>query len=629
MVGNGWQRAGSVAGVARSLIVALCAVFIVSSAKAQTFDQFIGIGPSNIDSGYFKYNNQGDFHFAAARANGGAMTPSTGLMNSDFLAAYFGLTARPFNAPGGGTNYAVSGARVSGANTLAPASPSILQQFSLYLASTGGVANPNALYLVSAGSNDISFATNTFGFQTPAYFSYLKTQADAFTAAVINLHDKGARYIIIPNISGDFMNKEIYGQLAAAGVQFIPADFVAMRAAVMANPQRFGFMSALPGTLTSPSPSACQPPPGAYSGYGLYCISSTTPTPSVANLASANAQQTSFFSDDLHLSIAGQKIQADYYYSLLVAPSQISFLAENAIQFRRSVDGGIQQQIDLSMQRATPGFNIWFNGDMSSLKIDNRSGFPGDPSTPISGTLGATYTWASNALVGAALTLGDQSPTFSSGGGFKEREVALSVYGAVRGGPVWATAVLSYGFLNYDVHRVVPLGIAFDNNLAKASGGNFSVAGMTGYDFTIGAITHGPVAGIEFQTVRINDFVESGGSFTGLAFSNIGRESAVTSLGYRAAFDYGIWRPFAQVTWNHELIDTSAKTVTAALTTGVFPGYAMPIVQLGRDWATATVGTTVHLDARLTGLAAITAQAGQDNVVVYGGRVGLNYAFGG
>jgi hypothetical protein len=46
----------------------------------------------------------------------------------------------------------------------------------------------------------------------------------------------------------------------------------------------------------------------------------------------------------------------------------------------------------------------------------------------------------------------------------------------------------------------------------------------------------------------------------------------------------------------------------------------------GRDWATATVGTTVTLSKAFTGLASFTAQAGQTGLTTYGGRVGINYA---
>lgn len=64
----------------------------------------------------------------------------------------------------------------------------------------------------------------------------------------------------------------------------------------------------------------------------------------------------------------------------------------------------------------------------------------------------------------------------------------------------------------------------------------------------------------------------------------------------------------------------------ASLTTIDAPSYTMPAVQLGRDWVTATLGTTVTLSKAFTGLASFTAQAGQTGLTTYGGRVGINYA---
>lgn len=610
------------------LLIAGIFLSLVSPVSAQNFNQFLVFGPSLLDSGYFKYSG-GDAHFTAARANGGAMTPSAGIMNTDILAARFGLTDVSVSTPGGGTNYAVSGARINGPNPLpnTAGTPSIVQQMSNYLASTGGAANSNALYVLSAGSNDVGFARTTFGFQTAAYFAFLATQAGTFVNAVAQLQSAGARYVLIPNLGGDFLNTSIYNGLSTAGVRFIPADQAAMIAAVKASPARFGLASVTPGTLPPvfASPAACQPPVGGYSGYGLYCVPSTTPVAGAAYLGSANALQTSLYSDDLHLSPAGQKIQADYYYSLIVAPSQISFLTENAIQFRRGVTGGIQEQIDISQRKSVPGFNAWFNGDVSSLRLNNSTaGFPGDPSTPVSGTLGLNYR-TNEALIGGALTLGTQKPSFASGGGFTEDEVAVSIYGAMRRGQVWANAILTHGWLRYDVNRIVPLGISFDSNTGSTRGRNVSFAGLVGYDFFSGAVTHGPVVGVEVQSVGVNAFTESG-SFTSLGFSNIGRNSVVSALGYRASMILGIWKPFAQVTYNHEF-DSLDREVTATLTSMVAPSYSLPMVRLGRDWASATLGSTVSLGSDLTGLAAFTAQLGQARTTSYGGRMGVSYAF--
>ena len=77
--------------------------------------------------------------------------------------------------------------------------------------------------------------------------------------------------------------------------------------------------------------------------------------------------------------------------------------------------------------------------------------------------------------------------------------------------------------------------------------------------------------------------------------------------------------------WNHELADLN-RTVTASLTTIDAPSYTMPAVVLGRDWATASIGTTVTLSKAFVGLASFTAQAGQTGVTTYGGRVGINYS---
>ena len=73
-------------------------------AAAQPFSQVIVFGDSNVDTGYYKalaspgggttYNSL----WRSAVAHGaGAPTTSPGLMNSQFLAAFFNLTANPAN----------------------------------------------------------------------------------------------------------------------------------------------------------------------------------------------------------------------------------------------------------------------------------------------------------------------------------------------------------------------------------------------------------------------------------------------------------------------------------------------------------------------------------------------------
>jgi outer membrane lipase/esterase len=169
----------------------------------------------------------------------------------------------------------------------------------------------------------------------------------------------------------------------------------------------------------------------------------------------------------------------------------------------------------------------------------------------------------------------------------------------------------------------VPIGITQDSSNGTTRGSNVSLAGQAGYDFVNGAWSHGPVVGLTWQQVRVGGFTESGG-FTALSFGDQARDSVVTALGYKVTSDFGKFQPFVQAVWNHELAALD-RTVTASLTTIDAPSYEMPAVKLGRDWATATLGTTLTLSKAFTGLASFTAQAGQTGVTTYGGRVGINY----
>jgi outer membrane lipase/esterase len=612
---------------------------MMSQASAQSFTQALVFGDSTVDSGFYKaLGNPGgaggyNTEFARAIAAGGTGAPTSAgaLMNSQVLAALFGLTADPANQPGG-TNFATSGAKNTIVNT--PANGGFLAaiptatQMSNYLAANGGRANSSGLYLISSGGNDMSFAFSGLPSSPTTQagrIAYVVDQANLLSSAISNLASAGARAIIVPTFSfatnplrqeaARAYTQALWSGLAGKGVNFIPADFNAVMAGVLASPSSFGFQ------FVSNTQPGCFPG-GFPTAFSLLCLADVNAR---VHLKQPDAGQTHLFADDDHLGAAGQKIQADYYYSLIVAPSEISFLAENAVQSRSSTVAGIQDQIGVARQRPTAGFNVWMNGDVSSLKIANPApGFPGDPSTPLSGTVGLDYKSANGFLLGGAFTTGTQTPGFDLGGKFKQNENAGSVYGGYLRGPSWASVIATYGALDYDVNRIVPIGITLQNNNGKTNGSNVSVALQGGHDFVLGAVTHGPVAGLTWQHIHIGGFTESG-SFTSLAFGDQTRESLISGVGYKASYDLGRFRPYVQAVWNHEF--ASDRTVRASLTTIEAPSYEMPAVKLGRDWATGTLGTTMNISNAFTGIASFTAQAGQTGVKTYGGRVGLNYMF--
>ena len=251
-----------------------------------------------------------------------------------------------------------------------PLLPATATQINNYLSSVNGHANSNAIYLLASGGNDASGALSTFGPSSPKAVDYLLGEAQALTNSLAGLQAAGARYIIMSNYypgPSDNPDRTFYAKtilsatwsnLAAAGVRIIPADTVSVFAAVEQNPAAFGITH--DPHAVGPSAYACLPALGSglTSGYGVTCAPTTTPSTTHGYLQSADATQTYLFMDGVHLTEAGQKIEADYFYNLLVAPSEISFLAETAVQTTFQTITGIQQQIDLTQRLRQSGWNV-------------------------------------------------------------------------------------------------------------------------------------------------------------------------------------------------------------------------------------------------------------------------------
>ena len=662
----------------RSIFLAAVALSLFNPlAEAQNFNQFVAFGDSTTDTGWFAHASTGfpplDALVANALAQGGnAHFTGPGLGNAQILAGFFGLSANPANTSGG-TNYAIGGAfddaalgpgfenlftGLSGPN---PSLPGTARQIQNYLASVNGHANPNALYLIGSGGNDATLlATFPSLFPTPAEkHAFLLQEAGALVSSVAQLQAAGGRYIVVTNEYvppsadaaavgyGTTLVSATWGGLTAAGVKFVPADTLSVIAVVEKAPLMFG--------ITAPISSNACIKPAAYpfaSGYGFLCAPTTTPSPNYGYLVSADATQTHLFMDGTHLTQAGQVIVADYLYSLLAAPSEISYLAEAPVKTRATMLNTIDNQIAFSLSQ--PGiYHGWVSGDVSWLKMTSPySGFPDDPGTPVAAVAGFDFRVTPNWLLGVAFSVGETRQTFSLGGDYKLREYTVSGYAAYLNGPFWGNIVATAGSLHYDTNRQVPIGITIQPNHGSTAGSNPSLFLETGYNFTTplgyaysqylsksGAagtafnLVHGPVAGITIQRVRVDGFQESDafaalGGFTALAFSAQTRKSAVTELGYKANMNIGYWQPFAKLVWNHELDPNTDREVTAFLTTStIAPGYSLPAVHFGRNWGTASIGTGLKLAQNVTGYAAFNSQFAEDNVTIYGGQIGVNIAW--
>jgi outer membrane lipase/esterase len=318
-------------------------LLMCGQASAATFTELDVFGDSTVDSGWWSGalngqcgavagpctsgNQAFDTKVQAAIANGGTGAPvGVGLMNTQILASKLGLSAIPANQPGG-TNYAISGSKDAVSGGLGnlqpnPNLPSTVQQMSNYLAQHGGVANATALYLISSGGNDITFAKNNFN-TLASQEAYLASQAASLVGGIQSLKTLGAQNFLVYTLAGNiglsaFYNPTLISDLAAANVSATVADIAALVSTVEANPTAYGFTAetVMPGVGGPTTGSACVAGAGA-SGWGQFCGNTTKPVPDFSHLRSDDSEQTSFWSDDQHFSAAGQAIEANYDYTLL------------------------------------------------------------------------------------------------------------------------------------------------------------------------------------------------------------------------------------------------------------------------------------------------------------------------
>jgi outer membrane lipase/esterase len=244
----------------------------------------------------------------------GKFTTNPGPVWSEDLAAQLDTHANP--AVTGGTDYAQGGARVIGRpgvdddNPLTANALPVHEQISAYLAKTPQ-ADPEALYVIWAGANDIFRAIDASKPESAQPQAYMTETAKQLVQEVLRLQAAGARYFMIgavPDIGitpfgrtlapkqaqsvsllVGIYNAAVVKDLLAAHVKFMWLDAFNLLHKAVRKPQTYGFMD-----VTDP---AC----GDISS--LVCTE--------ADWVAANADETYLFADGVHPTSAGHHLLAE------------------------------------------------------------------------------------------------------------------------------------------------------------------------------------------------------------------------------------------------------------------------------------------------------------------------------
>ena len=288
---------------------------------ASSYDAFLAFGDSDIDSGYFlthqfsTYAPLQDLYQTAVADGGGLPTTIGSQMNSVLLAQYIGKSAIPIGETGG-TNYAASGATVTGSLPYLLA-PSIDSQVDTYLSSVDNHADPNALYLFSGGGNDAVVASDLYPSSNATdiqdQINFMEGEANAFAATIEKLHQDGAQHILIDDFNGQGIlvaafNTTLWSDLNSTGTPFLVDDDDAVVEGIYLNAS--GYDQATGADITNVEGAATinADPSLISSGWSLYA----TPADQEPNAATQY-----LFADNEHLAGPGQLAEANYTENLI------------------------------------------------------------------------------------------------------------------------------------------------------------------------------------------------------------------------------------------------------------------------------------------------------------------------
>ncbi len=599
-----------------ALVFSAFAAFGAAEAQSAQFSNVYVFGDSLSDAGYFRGYLRGVGLPQSVVDGMGRFTTNPGPVWSELVAQYYGVTTpRPSNVSGG-TIYAQGGARVALSPGITPtgqAERPVSTQITEFLAANPA-ADPNALYAVWAGANDVFVNLGAF---TGGAITQAQLQTNVLAAAaaeigqIARLRAAGARYIMVftlPDIGAapQFAaagaatagavtqlsagyNTTLLTGLASAGIRVIPVDSFSLNAEIRANPGSFG-ISNVTGIACGPFP----PITTAANVTSLFCNASS--------LTAAGADRSYLFADGVHPTTAAHAIIAQFATSLIEGPTQYGLLAEAALRTRAGQIRAIGDGVTTGRLSDVGKWSVFAGADGSDFDIEQGIGNSGVSSRSRSGTFGVTARVSEAVTIGGAYGHSRNRGSFGgNAGGYTATENVWSLFFSAKAGGFYGTGVLSYADLEFgNVHRILPLGTGFRTATANAEGSNGSAYLTAGYDFSLGRLTIGPTIAVTSQNVDVNGFDESGAGSANLRMHQQKRRSEVWSAGLRASYNFGNWTPWLRVTADKERRD-DVRLVTATPLTllAVGSSYDVPAYASDSDFMTASIGITGAITPRV------------------------------
>jgi len=475
-----------------------------------------------------------------------------------------------------------------------PGAGQVLRERPGYLAN-GLRADPDALYYLTGGGNDFLQGLVNSPADATAAGARLAASAQA-------LQQGGARYIMVwllpdlgqtPNFSGTplqnplsqlsgVFNQSLIRQLGQIDAEIIPLNIPVLIDEVLASPEQFGLAGGQNLVGTCYSGSNCVENP-------VYGINGVTPDPTRL-----------LFNDSVHPTIAGQQLIADYAYSILSAPWELTLLPEMAYASLRAHQDELRNQWQTPWQ-ATGQWQAFVSTGAQDLDFDDQRSAASADGHGYNLTVGGSYRLNDAWRLGVAggvyrqkLEAGEQDSDY------KLDSYLATAFAQFRQDRWWADAALTAGHLDYhDLERTFALGVNERSEKGDTDGEAWAVTARLGYNLAAEASIWqlAPFISADYARVKVDGYDEKSARSTALGFDDQERTSRRLGLGMLGSVQVlPSTRLFAEVAQEHEFEDDQ-QDVTMHLTTLPANDFTLTGYTPHSDLTRASLGVSHELAA--------------------------------
>ncbi len=547
----------------------------------------------------------------------------------------------PVNAALGlpdGNNWAVGGYRTDqildsittrsdAVTPITNGSQTVLRSRTGYLPANGLRADPNALYYLTGGGNDFLQGRVLSAGSAAQAANQLADSAQA-------LQQAGARYIMVwllpdigktPALSGSPLasatsalsagfNQQLVSRLAQINAQIIPLNVPLLINEILAEPARFGFDSNENLVSTCFSGDSCRE--STTNGR-----SSATPNPSRL-----------FFNDRVHPTEAGQRLLADYAYSLLSAPWEITLLPEMANSTLRAHQDELHALwlSDFGNWQAVGQWQGILSAGGQKLDIDAQDTSADADGKGYSLTIGTSYrfaeNWRTGVVAGAYRQNLEAGPRDSD---YKLNSYIATAFLQYQANHWWGDLAASGGKLDYEnAERKFALGVSEGQEKGDTEGELWAVSARVGFDIAgMASRWHlSPFISADYAHIDVDGYSEEGARSTALTFGDQTRKSKRAGVGLQGKFDVTpstqLWGEVAR----EREFETDQQNVTMSLNSVPSIDFTLDGYTPQRNLNRATVGVSQKLTQDLT-LRANYNWRKNDDVTQQGANVALSLNF--